>query len=173
MDTVGLSLATTLLALWSVAVAVTDLRYRRIPNVLSLGSWLVGGLHLLFWGGSLLGAPASSALLAAGLALLATLPGYATRQLGAGDVKFLVGIGLLTSWPLTLICFATGALLGAAMVMVSRNKLALIMSLPLAWRQPGSSLMNWACQAAPKRHLPFGTCLAVGLCAALWWRTQT
>ncbi|MBH1986107.1 MAG: prepilin peptidase [Burkholderiales bacterium] len=172
MTAVAAPLATALIAMWSLAIAVMDLRHRRIPNALSLGSWLVGVVHLLVWQHSPLGESASSAWLAAGFALLVTLPGYVTRQLGAGDVKFLVGIGLLTSWPLTLICFAAGALLGAATAVVSRNRFNMVVCLPAALRQPGSRLMNWATQDTPKRHVPFGTCLAIGLFIGLGWQAR-
>jgi prepilin peptidase CpaA len=173
MAIVSIPLATALIALWSVAIAVSDWRYRRIPNLLSLGSWLIGVVHLLTWQRSPLGEPAPDAWLAAGFALLVTLPGYVTRQLGAGDVKFLAGIGLLTSWPLTLISFAVGALLGAATALVSRNRLVLAMCLPPVLRQPGSRMMNWAVRDTPKRHVPFGTCLAVGLISGLVWQARS
>lgn len=163
------ALATALVAGWALLVALQDLRHRRIPNALSLGSWLVGVAHLVAWQQSPMGAPASSAWAAAAFALLVTLPGYVVRQLGAGDVKFLVGIGLLTSWPLTLICFAIGALLGALVAVVGRNRFNVVMSLPARWREPGSALMNWATEPAPARHVPFGTCLAVGLACGLFW----
>lgn len=168
MSAVTPILATGLIVVWSLVIAVGDLRHRRIPNVLSLGAWVIGAGHLLIWRHSLLGETASSAWMAAGFALLVTLPGYALRQLGAGDVKFLVGIGLLTSWPLTLICFATGALLGATWALVSRHRIGLVMSFPSAIRRPGSRIMNWATQETSERHVPFGTCLSIGLLAALF-----
>ncbi len=164
--------AATALAVWSCAVAWMDLRHRRIPNVLSLGGWALGGLHLLMTGHSVLGATASSAWWAAGLALFVTLPGYLMRQLGAGDVKFLVALGLLTSWPLTLNSFAIGALLGAAVGLAGRNRLMLLSALPAAWQTPGSWLARWGACSQPAnnhtRHLPFGACLTAGLLVGLW-----
>lgn len=163
------SAAAGMLTVWACAVAWMDLRHRRIPNVLSLGGWVIGVLHLLIVGHSPLGASASSSWLAAGLALLVTLPGYMLRQLGAGDVKFLVALGLLTSWPLTLNSFAIGALLGAAVGLAGRNRLMLLSSLPAAWQTPGSRLARWAASAPQKkRHLPFGACLTAGLLLGLW-----
>lgn len=163
------SAAAGVLVVWACAVAWMDLRHRRIPNVLSLGGWVVGASHLLIVGHSPLGASASSSWLAAGLALLVTLPGYLLRQLGAGDVKFLVALGLLSSWPLTLNSFAIGAVLGATVGWVGHNRLMLLSSLPSAWQAPGSRLARWGASAPPKkRHLPFGACLTAGLLLSLW-----
>lgn len=148
-------------------VAWTDWRQRRIPNHLSLGAWVVALAVLAFTGRSFLGAAPSSALLAAAGALLVTLPGYLTRRLGAGDVKFLVATGLLSSWPLTLICFTVGTLLGAAVGLLSAHRLSLYLALPRALRRPDSRLARWAARTPPARHIPLGTCLSVGLVAAL------
>ena len=162
--------ASALVLFWACAVAWMDLRERRIPNVLSLGGWLVGGAHLVLTGHSPLGATASASCLAAGFALLVTLPGYMARLLGAGDVKFLVALGLLTTWPLTLHTFAIGALLGATMGWVTHNRTLVLALLPPPWRTPGSWLARWGTGEATqaKRHLPFGACLTAGLAAALW-----
>ena len=162
------SAAAGVLVAWACAVAWMDLRHRRIPNVLSLGGWVLGVSHLLIVGHSPLGASASSSWLAAGLALLVTLPGYLLRQLGAGDVKFLVALGLLSSWPLTLNSFAIGALLGAAMGLAGHNRLMLLSSLPAAWQTPGSWLARWGASRPAQRHIPFGTCLTAGLLLGLW-----
>lgn len=152
---------------WALAVAWTDWRQRRIPNLLSLGAWVVGIAVLVFSGHSVLGAEPSSALLAAAGALLVTLPGYLTKHLGAGDVKFLVATGLLSSWPLTLICFTVGTLLGAAAGLLSTRRLSLYLALPHSLQQPDSWLARWAARTPPARHIPLGTCLSAGLIVAL------
>lgn len=156
-----------LVVVWALAVAWTDWRQRRIPNLLSLGAWVVGCAVLIFSGRSLLGAPPSSALLAAAGALLVTLPGYLSRHLGAGDVKFLVATGLLSSWPLTLICFTIGSLLGAAAGLLSAHRMRLYLALPRVMQRPGSALAQWAARTPPARHIPLGTCLSAGLITAL------
>lgn len=134
---------------------------------MSLGAWLVGLGVILTTGHSLLGAPASSALLAAGGALLATLPGYMSKHLGAGDVKFLVATGLLSSWPLTLICFTVGAVLGVVAGLLSTRRQLLLMVLPSACQRPGTKLTAWAARAPSHRHIPMGTCWAAGFIVAL------
>lgn len=148
-------------------VAWTDWRHRRIPNLLSLGAWLVALAVLCLTGRSFLGAEPSSAMLAAAGALLVTLPGYITRHLGAGDVKFLVATGLLSSWPLTLICFTVGTALGAAVGLLSTRRLSLYLALPRSLQRPGSRLARWAALTPPARHIPLGTCLSAGLLVAL------
>ena len=145
------SAAAGVLVVWACAVAWMDIRHRRIPNALSLGGWVVGAAHLVILGHSPLGAPASSSWLAAGLALLVTLPGYMLRQLGAGDVKFLVALGLLSSWPLTLNSFAIGALLGAAVGLVGQNRTMLVSMLPASWQAPGSRLARWGALPPPPK----------------------
>ena len=163
----GFSPNAALIVGWALAVAWTDWRHRRIPNLLSLGAWVVGVAVLIFSGRSFLGAEPSSALLAAAGALLVTLPGYLSKHLGAGDVKFLVATGLLSSWPLTLICFTVGTLLGAAVGLLSARRLSLYLALPRSMHRPDSRLARWAARTPPARHIPLGTCLSAGLITAL------
>ena len=163
----GSSPVIALVLAWAAAIAWTDWRERRIPNLLSLGAWGFGAAVLMFSGRSLLGAEPSSALLAAAGALLVTLPGYLTRRLGAGDVKFLVATGLLSSWPLTLICFTVGTSLGAAVGLVSQRRQQLFLMLPRPLQNPDSRLASWAARTPPAKHIPLGTCLSVGLVVAL------
>lgn len=163
----GSSPVVALVVAWALAIAWSDWRERRIPNLLSLGGWLVGVCVMVLSGRSLLGAEPSSALLAAGGALLVTLPGYLTRRLGAGDVKFLVATGLLSSWPLTLVCFTVGTLLGAAVGLLSQRRQQLFLLLPPRLQRPGSRLALWAARTPAARHIPLGTCLSAGLIVAL------
>lgn len=86
------ALSSTLAALLIVAIA-TDLRSRRIPNVLvalGLGLGLVGRLLMP-------GAPIGEALLTfvqgSGAGLLALMPLYLMRACGAGDVKLMAMVG--------------------------------------------------------------------------------
>lgn len=167
------SATTWLVVTWSSVVAWFDWRTRRIPNLLSLGAWLVGLAVLLLTGHSLLGAPASSALLAAAGALLVTLPGYLSKHLGAGDVKFLVATGLLSSWPLTLICFTVGALIGAIAGLLSTRRQLLLWALPQAFQRRGNPIADWASRSTKARHIPMGTCWAVGFFVALLMRATT
>jgi len=167
------SATTCLVVAWLMAVAWSDWRARRIPNLLSLGAWLVGLAVILLTGRSLLGAPASSALLAAAGALLVTLPGYISKHLGAGDVKFLVATGLLSSWPLTLICFSIGALVGAIAGLLSTRRQLLLWLLPARCQAPSSAIVRWASRTTASRHIPMGTCWAFGFVVALLVQAPT
>ena len=72
--------------------AVVDLRWRRIPNWLTLGA-LVAGLVLQSVRFGTLGV--LIALAGAGLGLALLLPFYVIRAIGAGDVKLLGAVGAL------------------------------------------------------------------------------
>lgn len=83
------------LGVWAGAVAWSDLRRRRIPNVLLVLMLVPAVLALVVDGQGLLGRSALSScagLLIAGLPLL---PGYAGGQMGAGDVKFSACLGFV------------------------------------------------------------------------------
>lgn len=149
---------------WSLVVAWHDWRYRRIPNVLSLGAWLPAGVVLCLTGQSWLGAPWPSAMWASLFGLGVTLPGYALRKLGAGDVKFLVAIGLFTSWQVALTTFmVAGASAGMfALAWLNRHHLAMFGA--------GQSLLSWLnrssredAQGVQGPRLPFGLFLSLGL----------
>lgn len=122
----------TLVPLLAVAVAggaaCADLRWRRIPNWLTLGTAILGlGLNV-----ALGGLPAGLAALgglALGLALL--LPFYVLRAVGAGDVKLLAALGALLG-PQALISVALyGAVVGglmSAVILLGRGRLMLALN---------------------------------------------
>jgi Flp pilus assembly protein protease CpaA len=142
-----------LVVAWCLAVLVTDLSVRRIPNVLSLGAIAVGLGVLAYSGHSLLGATWPSMLMGVVLALALMLPGYFAHWLGAGDIKLLVAIALLGGWETVLISFAVGALLGGLVVLC-------VMTIARYAGHPLSS----------RRWIPFGAALSLGLLLAMWVR---
>jgi len=142
-----------LVVAWGLAVLVTDLSVRRIPNILSLGAMAVALGVLAYSGHSLLGATWPSMLMGVVLALALTLPGYFAHWLGAGDIKLLVAIALLSGWETVLISFTVGALLGGLVVLV----------LMMVARYSGQSLSS-------RRWVPLGAALSLGLLLALWAR---
>lgn len=75
--------------------AVFDLRYRRIPNLLTGPSILIGLLlHLVLGGWSQLGLSAAAAAIGGGLFLIFYLAG----GMGAGDVKLMTAIACIAGY---------------------------------------------------------------------------
>ena len=145
-----MTIAEMIVVAWCLAVAVTDLHARRIPNILTLGMCLVALCWLLVSGHSLLDTSIQSAMLGAAISLLLTLPAYAARLLGAGDVKLLLAIALVGGHYLMLFAFVMAALLavgfGIAYLFIVRFR--------------GHTITR-------RRWLPFGAALSVGLLVAV------
>lgn len=150
--------------LWALLAVSFDLRWRRLPNLLTLGGLLVGGLVALVGGASLLGMPAASAWQGVGLALLLTLPGYAAGQLGAGDVKLAAAIAMLTGLAHFVIAFGLAAVLALAVVMACR----LFRDLPyLHGLCPAGLNTDRGDDGQASRPVPFGAALGIALSLTL------
>jgi len=95
--------------------SVTDLRARRIPNLVTFSALGAGFLlnGLAFQGEGLL-MSGQGALL--DMALL--LPFHVLRGLGAGDVKLMAAIGALKGPEFVLYTFAWAAIFGGALAMI-------------------------------------------------------
>jgi prepilin peptidase CpaA len=79
-----------LLALIVIPAAIFDLRWRRVPNWLTLSGLLLGiGLNTFLFGSAGLW----SSLQGLGLAFLIYCPLYLLRGMGAGDVKLMAAVG--------------------------------------------------------------------------------
>lgn len=150
-----------LISCWAVVCAVYDLCVRRIPNILTLGAHCVAIVVALISGKSLLGAPMSSAFSAWGLAMLLTLPAYAWRKLGAGDVKLLAAMGLMGSIDVLLMTYVVaGFVMGAVAVgYIVADKFRKSSALNGSFRKPANR--------EKPRVLPFGFGFAVGYVVAL------
>lgn len=110
--TLQVSVAVTVIA---VLAAASDLRTRRIPNMLVLAGLSVG-MILNIWVAGWSGLGVSLAGLGVGLLLM--LPGYLLRFTGGGDVKLVGAIGSLVG-PKTLIyAFVLSTIAAAAIVVV-------------------------------------------------------
>lgn len=92
-----------------IAAGIFDLRYRRIPNWLTLSGILAGiGMHLLSSGRHGVG----EALLGFGCSLLLYLPLYFLRGMGAGDVKLMAAVGAIAGPLNWVLIFLMTAILG-------------------------------------------------------------
>ncbi len=136
----GLVLCTVL-----VAVTLTDLELRLIPNAIVLAGALAAVAIVAVSDPSSLGERAAAAAAAGGALLLVALA-Y-PRGMGMGDVKLVAMLGLYLGRavaPALLIGLAAGALFGVAMI-----------------ARHGA--------AARKRAIPFGPFLALGGVIGLWF----
>jgi prepilin peptidase CpaA len=149
------------LLIWLTLCAAQDARERHIANGLTLG---VGALALTFllWSDSTwLGAPAAQGGWAALLALAFTLPGFAMRRLGAGDVKLMAALGVATDGRHVL-----GVFIGAGLASVCWLLIA-----PKVWLYIGQGLRERLRYLAPgmSKKQPFAPFLLVGFLLTLAW----
>jgi prepilin peptidase CpaA len=159
----------------ALAACGTDLRTRRIPNVLTLGA--AGGAcvyHLAVggWGGL------GGALAGWGVGLVMFLPLFALRGMGGGDVKLLAALGAWlgpgqTVWLGLFTALAGGPL--AVIVALSRGYLGRALSnvwgLLMFWRVAGVQphpTLTLDSPGAPR--LPYAVPIATGLVVTLWLR---
>lgn len=95
----GSWLLTGLFAVWALAVAIYDVRQRRVPNYLLILLAVPAVLAAMFNHRGLLGASIWESLAGLFLGAAPLLAGYLIRQVGAGDVKlsgvqgFVLGVG--------------------------------------------------------------------------------
>jgi prepilin peptidase CpaA len=158
-----------------LAACVTDLRSRRIPNVLTFGA---SAAAFAFWGytGGLAGLGVSAAGWLAGCLLF--LPWFLLRGMGAGDVKLLAALGAWTGPSTALWIALYAAVAGGVMAVVTtlasgyfrtmvRNLWGLLMFWRVAGVQPHPEL-TLATAAGPR--LPYAFPITAGAVAALWLR---
>jgi prepilin peptidase CpaA len=108
----------TVLACAMLYASVSDYRSHRVPNWLNAGLAVSGILFNSFFGGGL----AMSVLgLATGFAVL--FPLWGLRMMGAGDVKYMAGLGAWMGPQFTLYAFCIGGILGGlwAITMIVRR----------------------------------------------------
>jgi prepilin peptidase CpaA len=104
-----------ILLLLVLVAAVYDVRYRRIPNWLTVGGVLAGSIaNMLYAGWPGLG------LSMAGLALSFTvyILLYILRAMGAGDVKLHAAVGATVGWQNWLGIFVITSIIGALMSLI-------------------------------------------------------
>jgi len=102
-----------------LAAAVFDVRYRRIPNWLTICGVVVGiGLNA-FLSQSLHGRGMFQAsLIGMGAAFAVYFVLYALRAMGAGDVKLMAAVGAVVGWPNWFGIFIVTAILGGVMALI-------------------------------------------------------
>jgi prepilin peptidase CpaA len=104
-----------LLLIVVLAAAVYDVRYRRIPNWISVGGIALGVLsNSLRYGIPGLLFALAGFVLAFGLYFLL----YVIHAMGAGDVKLMGAIGALVGWKNWIAIFVIAAIVGGIMAMI-------------------------------------------------------
>lgn len=96
----------------AVSVAASDLCARRVPNVLLVVGLAIGAAwHAIMVFGQPTIPDLNAALLGLVIGLVAMLPFYAIRWMGAGDVKFFATLGFLLGAKALLPIWIIGSLL--------------------------------------------------------------
>ncbi len=160
-------------AIISFAACFTDLRWRRIPNALTLGGAAAALLfHLMTRG--LAGLGSSAAGWAVGLALF--LPFFVLRGIGGGDVKLLAALG---AWlgPMSAVWLAfwsaiTGGVFALVVALASgytgrafQNVWGMLSYWRVMGLQPHPAV---TLESAPGPRLPYSLPIAAGLGLTLW-----
>src|ERR1017187_896781 len=99
-----------------LAAAVFDVRYRRIPNWLTVSGALLGIAMNTVIGSPEAGLVFSLAGLAVGFGIYTVL--YALHAMGAGDLKLMAAVGALVGWERWFGIFFVTALIGGVMALI-------------------------------------------------------
>lgn len=159
----------TLLAL----ACFTDLRTRRIPNVLTISA---AGLGLLFHLGT--GGPSAAGWSVAGwiVGVVLFLPMFALRGMGAGDVKLLAAVGAwLGPTQVAIAALATSIVGGVIAIVVAlgygylKQALSNVYLLLMHWRVTGVRPLEQVTLHGTKGpRLAYAIPIAIGTVVTLW-----
>ena len=130
---------------WALLAALLDLRYRRLPNPLTLGGAMIALGWLAVTGEALAGPNWKEAVVSGAAAFGFTLPAYLCGAMAAGDVKLCTAMGLMGGYTITLWAFLLGGLVAGVLAIV-------------------------LLRVGRDRRVPYGAAMAVGFMAALWFR---
>lgn len=157
------------------AACLTDLRTRRIPNVLTLGA---AGAAMVFHAANGGGSGLLFAALGWGLGLLLFLPLFALRGIGGGDVKLLAGLGAWLGSSMVLWVAAFAAIAGGVFALIvsarhgyTRRAFSNVWGLLSYWRVMGvTTHPGLTLDATTAPRLPYAVPMAAGLGITLWLR---
>ncbi len=179
MDLTSLALCATVLTTIAVGIAmVTDMRWRRIPNLLTFPVILLGlALRAGFQGWEGLALSICGMLVAPMLLLLL----HAGRGLGMGDIKLAAAVGAILGPPLTVVAVLATALAGGIVALVAQLRpggllaqtlSTLLIGVPFLGRRVRRSFNR---EHAPSTMtIPYGVGIAIGslLTLVVYWCTE-
>lgn len=156
-----------------LAVCASDLRTRRIPNV------LVGGILLLGLSFSAVEGPWATgclrALSAFGVGFVIWVPFYLLRLIGAGDVKFFAAastwLGVSSAVQAALLAALFGAVLSVVWMTATGGWRLVPARIANSWRRPWAAAERTpgsGSGTAQTHRLPYGVAMAAGLAASAW-----
>jgi prepilin peptidase CpaA len=157
------------LALGLTAAVVTDVRTRRIPNVLT-GALAGAGFGIAFGGGLVTPAQAALGLL---VGLVIMLPGHVIGATGAGDVKLMAAIGTLVGPGLIVRVFLYTAVAGGVFALAVAARRGVLATTLMGTRQLVTAPMEARhVVESPSRanRFAYGPAIAVGTLAAMLLR---
>jgi len=150
--------------------AYFDLRYRRIPNVLTVTGLLIG---LLLRGADGLD-PLASGLMGAGLAALVSLPLFAMRALGGGDGKLLIAAGGFLGPDRFVGAMLLIAIIGGIMALLDALRRKIVLPVLLNTADLMKRIVTFGRAGSPHGlsspgsvTIPYGVAIAIG--SVLWW----
>lgn len=167
----------------ALPAAATDIWKFKVYNVLTFPLILFGLLYHAVAGGTI---ALAWSLLGVLVGIGVLIPLYMLGAMGAGDVKFMAGLGAWLGAPTTLLVFLLGCIATGiyALVLVFWNRQndatgGVWVSLHLAWHRLAAVARNLVAEDSVevelqrddrrRRLIPFTAMVAVGLVAALAW----
>lgn len=170
MDKTQLTINLLLLLPVTVAILYYDVRYRRIPNIIVLGTLLCGlivNTAMGGWSGFL------SSIAGCAIAFIPMFFLHAFGAMGAGDVKLFASIGSVVGLKLVLPTFVIVALVGGLLALYTMVRAGsvrttmygvfrLVVGLLPGWEMPRFSM------PPDRRHtIPYGVAITVGSIVSL------
>ena len=148
--------------------AVVDARTRRIPNVLTAATAMLG-LALAATGVS--GTTVAASLMGAAVGLGLMLPGHVFGATGAGDVKLLASLGAMLGPGATVAAFLYAAIAGGLLALgfaMQRGRVGVTLSRSARLLATPATTRREIEGAGGSNQFPYGPAIAVGaLLAAL------
>jgi prepilin peptidase CpaA len=159
-------LFTVVLVVLALLASASDLRSRRVPNLISALLLIAGMVASMSRLGLADGAVFALAGAATGLALW--LPAYAARLIGAGDVKLFAGGAAWLGWNGALLAAVVTAVAGGALGLVwllrRRGKESAALSVMMALSSPRLLQLQ---PLDRRERVPYALAISVGL-LSIW-----